>query len=49
MIVPERGLLAQPDSDIAGVPVDITEAAAELADVEPGAPAHSLERGGRES
>lgn len=48
LLVPERGSPVQPDSDLAGVPVAVDEAVAELADVEPGAPARAFEEGGRE-
>jgi 4-azaleucine resistance transporter AzlC len=39
MLIPESGSPVRPDSDLAGVPVAVDEAAAELADVEPRAPA----------
>jgi predicted branched-subunit amino acid permease len=48
LLVPEHGSPVQPDSDIAGMPVAVDEAVAELADVEPGAPARAFEGRGRE-
>jgi hypothetical protein len=48
LLVPQRGSRVEPDSDIAGVPVAVDEAVAELTDVEPGPPARAFDGGRRE-
>jgi 4-azaleucine resistance transporter AzlC len=48
LLVPMHGSPVQPDSDIAGVPVAVDEAAAELADMAPVTRAHGSDGGGRE-